>query len=97
MEKPTRVIFRKEYDPYKKEWGFLACFPDDESRNGYIQALPFYPYQHGGWERQCYSELSLEYYYSKKIIHKGTEMAQECLNILRDFIPNEKFKVCERR
>lgn len=96
MEK-ERVIFRKEYDPYRKIWGFLACFPDDDANLGRINAIPFYEGMYGRWESYGYTEISTEYFLTKKIIHKGTEEAKKCLEILQSFFPNEEFKVCERR
>ena len=94
MEK-ERVIFRKEYDPYRKIWGFLACFPDDEANLGRIQAIPFYKGMYE-WESYGLTEVSMEYYYAKKIIHKGTDEASDCLKVLKSFFPDEEFVVCEK-
>lgn len=51
MEK-TRVIFKKERNPYTKQWELFAVFPELTSSYGKIQA-----YTSEGW---C--EVSYEYY-----------------------------------
>ncbi len=35
-----RVVFRKEYDPYREDYSFLAIFPDDETRPGFLACVP---------------------------------------------------------
>lgn len=65
-----KVVFRKEYDPYVKKWGYLAIFPEDKvSRPDRVTALPFH---YNGDEAffECYTEISLGYMYKQKIIHK---------------------------
>lgn len=99
MEK-ERVIFRREYNPYRKEWGFLACFPDMSALPGNIGVTSFTPDSYGRWECWGGTEVSLDYYYSKKIIHKGTEEAEKCLEILKYFYPEDEegyvYEVCEK-
>lgn len=71
-----KVIFRREYDPYTKTWGYLACFPDDEKEVywSYIGAIPFYLNDENNpnsWVREPYSSMSYNYYLHTKIIHKN--------------------------
>ncbi len=42
-----KVIFRREYDPYMKVWGYVVGFPDDEANRGKIGCLPFKIYEDG--------------------------------------------------
>ena len=65
-----RVIFREEYDPYRKDWGYLAIFPDDDANPGRVACIPFYEGV-GGWRFEPYTEADLGYILRKKIIHKN--------------------------
>jgi transposase-like protein len=51
MEK-TKVIFRKEYNQYTKQWEVIALFPEFEASFGKIQC-----YTEEGW-----SECDINYY-----------------------------------
>lgn len=104
MEK-ERVIFRREYDPYKKEWGYIAGFPDDPANLGRIGTLSFKVYEEyprgigvfGRYMFDCYGEASLDYFLSKKIIHKNDPIVPELLKALEEYTDGkEEFKVCEK-
>ena len=60
-----RVIFRREYDKYQNQWGYLAVFPDDEARPGYVGVLPFKATD-TGFIYEPYCEASKNYVLSKK-------------------------------
>lgn len=53
MEK-TKVIFRKEYNPYIKSWECIAIFPEFEANYGRMQC-----YTSEGW-----TECSMDYYHN---------------------------------
>ena len=89
-----RVIFRKEYNPYTKKWGYLACFPDDEANRGRIAATPFH-FVDGLAVFEPYSELDFGYYYKKKIIHKEDALIGKLLDAIESYY-NCKFSVCEK-
>ena len=89
-----RVIFRKEYNPYTKKWGYLACFPDDEANAGYIVSVPMYFFGDMAIFENC-TELSLKYYYSKKILHKADPDAWKCVDALERRY-GCGFKICEK-
>ena len=67
-----KVIFREEFDPYTEEKGFLAIFPEDEANSGCVAVIPFRFRDKRPWY-EPYSEASIDYVLSKKIIHKNDE------------------------
>lgn len=89
-----RVIFRREYDPYMKEWGFLAAFPDDDAGRGLIAAVPF-KIKEGKAVFENYGEIALPYYYSKKIVHRKDPMMGKLRKAVEDYY-GTKFRVCEK-
>lgn len=89
-----RVIFRREYDPYMKEWGFLAAFPDDDAGRGLIAAVPF-KIREGKAVFENYGEISLDYYYHKKLIKRKDPAMGTLRKALEDRY-NTKFRVCEK-
>ena len=89
-----RVIFRREYDPYMKQWGYIAVFPDDEANPGRVGILPFKETD-TGFVYEPYCEANIDYVLSKKIIHKGTAAADKCLEAVMLKYGTE-FKVCEK-
>ena len=90
-----RVIFRHEYDPYKKQWGYLALFPDDEARPGYIEGVGFYKGLMNIWYFEPFSEISLDYMYSKQIIHKDHPIIPVLVDVIEERY-QIKVKVIER-
>lgn len=79
-----RVIFRTEYDPYRKGRNFLAVFPDDPAHPGRVCCIPFYFSGADYAVFDSYCEMDLGYYYSKtRIVHKNTPEAARCLEYIR--------------
>lgn len=89
-----RVIFRREYDPYTKEWGFLAAFPDDDAGHGLIAAVPF-KIREGKPVFENYGEIALPYYYKKKLVRRNTPDANLCRAAVEGYY-NTRFRVCEK-
>ena len=97
MEK-ERVIFRREYDPYMKMWGYIAGFPDDPANLGRMVVLPFQILENGDYLYECFDEATIDYFLSKKIIHKNDPIVPELLKALEKRIDYEtEFKVVEKR
>lgn len=94
--KKERVIFRREYDPYWKRWGYLAVFPDDEANPGRIGVIGFKLIDDGSVIFEAYQEASIEYVMNRKLVHKDTDEAKACLTALMWYYGRE-FQVCERR
>lgn len=65
-----KVIFRREYNKYTKEWGYLAIFPDDPANPGRYSAVPFKEDGYGKWSFEPVCEIDYNYMLSQKIIHK---------------------------
>lgn len=89
-----RVIFRREYDPYMKEWGYLAAFPDDDAGRGRIACSPF-KLREDGAVFEPYTEVSFSYYYGKKIVHRKDPMMGKLRKAVEDYY-GTKFRVCEK-
>ena len=97
MEKALeKVIFRREYDPYQKRWGYIAGFPDDEAYRGRIGCIPFKIEEDGEGIFEPYTEVDKYYFLAKKLVHKGTEEAEKCLNVLKKMYDEEDFVVVEK-
>ena len=95
MKQAERVIFREEKNPYAPNGkSFLAVFPDEEANPGRINCLPFYCENEITYYAP-YCECSCEYYYSTRIVHKGTEEAARCLQAIERYFDG-KFTVCEK-
>lgn len=78
------IIFRHEYDPYMKIWGYLAIFPDDPANNGKVACVRFY--QNGdSWWKESFGEASYSYLYKCKIIHKNDPIIPELLKVIEDY------------
>lgn len=90
-----RVIFRREYNPYTKEWGFLAAFPDDECNMGMIACTPFGFNRDGRPYFEPYTEVSLSYYYGKKIVHRRDQTIGRLRKAIEDYYKTT-FRVCEK-
>ena len=77
------VIFRKEFDEYRKAYNYLAVFPGEQANAGRVCAVPFY--ENGGnvwFEPFC--EISMAYYYAKtRLVHKNTDEARRCAEIIK--------------
>ena len=90
-----RVIFRKEYNPVTKSWGYLAAFPDDESARGRIAVSPFALNPDGTAEFEPYTEVSFSYYYKNRIIHRGDSIIGKLRKAVEDYY-GTTFRVCEK-
>lgn len=78
-----RVIFRTERDPYRDAQNFLAVFPDDSARPGYLESVAFY-FSGNDVIFESFSEMSYGYYYNNtRIVHKGTAEAARCMEAIR--------------
>ena len=88
------VIFREEYNPYTKEWGFLAVFPEDPARKGYICVLPFCFRGDTPWFESL-DEADISYVLSKKIVHKNDERVPKLLEALEKYC-DDTFRVVEK-
>lgn len=90
-----RVIFRKEFNPCTKEWGFLAAFPDDESARGRIAVTPFTLNDDGTATFEPYTEIPMDYYYRNKLVRRRDPKSAVLSNIVNKYY-NTKFRVCEK-
>ena len=77
-----RVIFRREYNRETKQDGFIACYPDEEANAGRILALPFHFTDTNMIITECHGEISLNYFYSQKIIHKNDPIIPKLIHAL---------------
>lgn len=99
-EKAEKVIFRREYDQYRKEWSYLAIFPEDPANPGRYAGIPFHFIKEWNgkltaiFEASC--EVSWDYYYKcTKIIHKNDPVIPDLLSAISRFY-NTAFRVCEK-
>lgn len=100
-----RVIFRREYDPYSKKWGYLACFPDDKPEffGAFINGIPFYLKDENdpdSWVREPYTGMIYKYYTKTKIIHKNDPIVETLLRAIESMDlqeDNAGFKVVEKK
>lgn len=90
-----RVIFRREYNPYTKEWGFLAAFPDDECNRGMISGISFKFGADGKPVFEPYTDYALPYYYGRKLVRRNTPDAARCRAAVEGLY-NTTFRVCEK-
>ena len=77
MEK-MKVIFRREYDKYRKAWGYLAAFPEASANPGTILCLPFHFLEDGTTIFEPHTEVDYGYYYKTKLVHAKTDEAEKC-------------------
>ena len=91
MEK-MKVIFRREYDKYRKAWGYLAAFPEASANPGTILCLPFYFADSGRAIFAPHTEVNLNYYYNRKLVHAKTGEAEKCRDVVAQYyisLPDE--------
>lgn len=94
MEK-ERVIFRREWNPYWKQWNYLACFPDDEACYGRLCMVPIWFNNDIPWHG-AYGEMSWEYYYETKPVRKKEkELVNKLVTALQLFYGGE-YRVYEK-
>ena len=90
-----RVIFKREYNPYTQEWGFLAAFPDDECNRGMIAVEPFGFNRDGKAFFEPYTEVSLSYYYGKKVVRRKDKEISKLREAIEKYY-GTTFRVCEK-
>ena len=98
--KTEKVIFRREYDQYRKQETYLAVFPENPANPGRYAAVPFrFVKELCGqltaiFEPFC--EVSHGYYYKgTKIVHKTDPLIPELLSAISRYC-NTSFQVCEK-
>lgn len=90
-----KVIFRKEKNPYTGRTQYLAVFPEDPANPCGVAAVAFDSNDGHVWF-EPFCEIVLDYYYKHtKLIHKNTEEAQKCLDVLQKYY-NTEFQVVEK-
>lgn len=88
-----KVIIRREYDPFWKEWGYIAAFPEVSANPGRISCLPFRLNADDSATFYAHEEVDLDYYYHRKIVHAKTEEAEKCRAVIERYynsMPGEK-------
>lgn len=93
MEK-ERVIFRCGFDQYMDCVEYLACFPDDEASPGRIVFVSIEFRNNGGYSIYA-DEMDMEIFYAKPIVHKGNEMIEKLVDILKECYGGD-YQVCEK-
>lgn len=89
-----KVIFRREYDPYMKVWGYVAGFPNQEANRGRIAIVSF-KLDEDGKAYSYYADEADKFYFTKlKLVHKGTDEAEKCLDALKKMYPEDEYE-CE--
>ena len=99
-EKAEKVIFRREYDQYRKEWSYLAVFPEEIDWRGYITALPFrFVEEWNGTKTaifEAFCDVSRGFYYQNtKIVHKTDPIVPDLLSAITRYC-SAAFRVCEK-
>lgn len=84
VDNSEKVIFREEYDPYTKSWGYLAIFPEDEANLGRVACIPFHKDRFNSWVFEPYTEADINYVLSKKIIHKNDPRIPDLVDALEN-------------
>jgi len=91
-----KLVLRTEYDPYMAMEKYIAIFPGDSARPGYLAFVSFYFDRENRAIFEPYGELSFEYYYnSTKQVRKNTEDARRCCAALENYY-NTTFKLYEK-
>lgn len=95
-----KVIFRREYDRYRKEWTFLAVFPETGANPGCYAAVPFRFLTELNGSRttifEAFCEIACDYYYQcTRIIHRTDPIIPELLSAISRYY-SAAFQVCEK-
>lgn len=95
-ERKERVVFRREKQWEKGADYFLAAFPEESCNPGMVACLPFFV-RHSDDRPlfQPFCEVSLDYYYKTKLVHKGTMCAEACKEAVEKYYDTE-FEVAEK-
>ena len=84
--KPEDVIFRREYNPYTKEWDYLAVLPNYPANPGRLYIISFYE-RGGRFTFESTDEADYWYLMDKtKIIHKNDPIIPELTSALIRFL-----------
>ena len=83
---PDRVIFRRKFDKENGWDEYYAVFPDDPANPGRVAYVPFRFTDYGIVFWGCYDELSLDYYYTTKLVEQAIEV-DKCLKALEVHYP----------
>ena len=81
MNKPERVAFRLEFDPYMKVDKVLACFPDEETNPGRLACLSMWFDGNGNVWFEPWGDCVITYYWECKPL-KDVDLAQKCKEAL---------------
>lgn len=90
-----RIIIRREYDPYRKAWGYLVGFPEQKANRGRICVVGCYFNRFNKLVLESMSEADKFYFLNKKLVHKNTEDADAVLHGL-EWYYEEEFEVVEK-
>lgn len=89
-----KIIIRREYNPFSKQWGYLIGFPEEKANRGRILCQHI-SYIKDSWIFECCSEADLNYFRNRKLVHKDTEDAEAIRKALEQQY-NEEFEVVEK-
>ena len=85
-----RVVFRREVPQEKGAFYFLAAFPEECASPGTVACLPFHvPHDSDRPVFEPFCEVSLDYYYRTKPIHRGEMAAKACLEAVQEYYGTE--------
>lgn len=90
-----KIIIRREYNPYTKQWGYLVGFPEEKANFGKIGCFACHFNTYNKLVLEPYCEVDTFYFLKKKIVHKNTEDAQIVCSELEKMI-DKKFQVVEK-
>lgn len=90
-----RIIIRREYDPYRKAWGYLVGFPEQKANRGRICVTSCYFNRFGQIVLESMSEADKFYFTKRKLVHKNTTDADAVRESLEKYY-GEEFEVVEK-
>ena len=90
-----RIIIRREYDEYRRKWGYLVGFPEQKAIRGRICVVGCYFDSFGQFVNESMSEANKDYFLRRKLVHKDTADANTVKGWLEK-IYNEEFEVVEK-
>lgn len=94
MAKKERVIFRKEFDRKINKERYYAIFPDEPANLGKVCYITFY-YCEDMVFFEPFGEMSLEYYWKTKVIHKSDPIIKKLYQAVRNYYQDD-FQVMEK-
>lgn len=90
-----RIIIRREFNPYRKKWGYLVGFPEQEANRGKICVVGCYFDSFGTFVHEGMCEADKFYFLKRKLVHKDTADANAVKGWIEE-IYNEEFEVVEK-